>query len=329
MRALTIAGGRLEVAERSIPEPEPDGVVVRVYGAGLNRADLLQVAGNYPAPAGAPADVPGMEFAGRVHAVGENVRTPEIGDRVFGVVGGGAQAEYVAVHASHCATVAESLDLVAMGGVPETFVTAHDALVTHARLGAGEWLLVHAVGSGVGTSALQLAKAWGAHVVGTSRTAAKLERCRALGLDSGIVAREVAGKLDVDALTSSIVEATSGGVDVTLDLVGGDYFVVDVQASAPRGRIVLVGLLAGAGAPAPLGAILAKRLTTIGTVLRPRSVAEKAAATEGFVHDVVPLLEAGTVAPVLEATVPLDQAARAYELVASNATFGKVVLDCR
>src|SRR5947209_1987995 len=174
----------LSVADRPLPSPPPGYALVRVHGAGLNRADLAQRAGHYPAPPGAPADIPGMEFAGQVEALGADpgAGAPAVGDAVFGIVGGGAQAEYVVVHASHCAPVPLGLDLVAMGGVPEVFITAHDAMVTQAQTLAGEWVLVHAVGSGVGTAALQLARAIGARVVGTARTPTKLERCRALGL---------------------------------------------------------------------------------------------------------------------------------------------------
>ena len=334
VRAITIVDGRLELAERPVPEPAPDGAVVRVHGAGLNRADLLQRAGLYPAPPGVPADVPGMEFAGVVAAIGSNVaastRALAVGDRVFGITGGGAQAEYVAVPAVHCAAVPARLDLVAMGGVPEAFLTAHDALVTHARVAAGEWVLVHAIGSGVGTAALQLARALGARVVGTARTADKIARCRALGLDAGIEPPRTAdGALDVDALAWAIVEATEGGAHVTLDLVGGDYVIADVNAAAPKGRIVCIGMMAGTRAALPLSSILAKRLTLIGTVLRSRDVAEKAEATGAFVRDVVPLLADERIAPVVEATLPLAEAEQAYALLESDTTFGKVILDCR
>lgn len=334
VRAITIVEGHLEVAERPVPEPAPDGVVVRVHGAGLNRADLLQRAGRYPAPPGVPADIPGMEFSGVVAAIGTNIaksaRAPAVGDRVFGITGGGAQAEYVAVPAVHCAAVPENLDLVAMGGVPEAFLTAHDAMVTQAHVVAGEWVLVHAVGSGVGTAALQLARALGARVVGTARTADKIERCRALGLDAGIEPpRTVDGALDVDALAWAIVEATDGGAHVTLDLVGGDYVIADVNAAAPKGRIVCIGMMAGSQATLPLSSILAKRLTLVGTVLRTRDVEEKAAATDAFVRDVVPLLADERIAPVVEATIPLAQAEEAYVLLESDSTFGKVILDCR
>ena len=246
VRAITIVEGHLEVADRPVPEPGPDEAVVRVHGAGLNRADLLQRAGRYPAPPGWPADVPGMEFAGEIAAIGKNVTTRSVGDRVFGLTGGGAQAEYVAVPAVHCAIVPPDLDLVAMGGVPEVFITVHDAIVTQARIAAGEWLLVHAVGSGIGTTALQLAKAMGAHVVGTARRADKLERCpRSASTRVFEPTLTADGALDVDALAWAIVEATGGGAEVTLDTVGGDYVIADVNAAAPKGRIVCIGTIAG------------------------------------------------------------------------------------
>jgi len=334
VRAITIIDGRLEVADRPVPDPGPDGAVVRVHSAGLNRADLMQRAGLYPAPPGVPADIPGMEFAGVVEAIGANVaasaRALAVGDRVFGITGGGAQAEYVAVPAVHCAAVPADLDLVAMGGVPEAFLTAHDAMVTQAHVSAGEWVLVHAIGSGVGTAALQLARSLGARVVGTARTADKIERSRALGLDAGIEPTRTAdGTLDVDALAWAIVEATDGGAHVTLDLVGGDYVIADVNAAAPKGRIVCIGMMAGSRALLPLSSILAKRLTLIGTVLRGRDVTEKAAATDAFVRDVVPMFADRRIAPVVEATLPLAHAEEAYALLESDATFGKVILDCR
>ena len=330
VRAITILDGRLEVAERPVPEAAPDGVVVRVHGAGLNRADLLQRIGRYPAPPGVPADIPGMEFAGIVEAVGANVETPAIGDRVCGIAGGGAQAEYIAIPAVHCAAVPDHLDLVAMGGVPEVFITVHDALVTQARLTAGEWLLVHAIGSGVGTAALQLARTLGAHVVGTARSEDKLERCRTLGLEAGITpTRTPDGVLDVDGLAWKIAEATGGGPNVVLDTVGGDYVVADVNAAAPKGRILLIGTIAGGRATLPLMSILGKRLSIIGTVLRGRDVDEKAAATDAFVRDVMPLIAERKMEAIVEATMPLADAEAAYALLESDTTFGKVILDCR
>jgi putative PIG3 family NAD(P)H quinone oxidoreductase len=330
VRAVTIAEGRLEVAERPRPEPAVDGVVVRVHGAGLNRADLLQRIGRYPAPPGVPADIPGMEFAGIVEAVGADVASPAVGDRVCGITAGGAQAEYLTVPAVHCTPVPDHLDLVSTGGVPEVFITVHDALVTQARLARDEWLLVHAIGSGVGTAALQLARVLGARVVGTARTADKLDRSRSLGLDVGIEApRTDDGALDVDALAWSVVEATGGGVNVVLDTLGGDYVTADVNAAAPKARIVCIGTIAGGRVTLPIMSILAKRLVLIGTVLRGRDVAEKAAATDAFVDDVMPLIAEHRIEPVVEATFPLADVEAAYALLESDSTFGKVILDCR
>jgi putative PIG3 family NAD(P)H quinone oxidoreductase len=326
--AATIVDGRIEVATRSVPEPAGDDVLVRVHGAGLNRADLLQREGRYPAPPGVPPDVPGLEFAGVVERCGPDATGVSPGDRVFGVVAGGAQAEYLVAPAAHCAPVPPGLDLVAMGAVPEAFITAHDALVTQARVQPGEWVLVDAVGSGVGTATLQLARVCGARVIGTARTPAKLDRSRALGLDHGIVPPVQAdGSLDIAGLAFEILEATDAGADVVIDLVGGAYAEAAIAAAAPLGRIVLVGALAGATATLPIVAVMGKRLTIHGTVLRPRDKTEKAAATAAFTRDVVPLLAAGTIAPVIDAVLPLEQIEDAYALVASDATFGKVVLN--
>jgi NADPH:quinone reductase-like Zn-dependent oxidoreductase len=321
VRALTIVDGKLVVAERPTPSPQGGEQLVRVHGAGLNRADLAQLAGAYPAPPGVPADIPGLEFAGIVEATGE---------RVFGIAGGGAQAELMSVPVEQCVPVPEGLDLIAMGGVPEAFVTAHDALVTQAHVQPGEWVLIHAVGSGVGTAGLQLAKALGANVIGTARTQSKLDRCQALGLDVGLMPPTTPeGRVDADALAWQIVEATGGGVNVTLDLAGGDYVTADVNAAAPRARIVCIGTVAGGTARLPIFGLMSKRLQMFGTVLRARSVAEKGAAMRGFADDVVPLLAASKVKPIIETVIPLAEGERAYELVASDTTFGKVVLDCR
>jgi putative PIG3 family NAD(P)H quinone oxidoreductase len=330
VRAVTVTQAGLEVADRPVPAPSPGEVLVRVHGAGLNRADLLQAAGRYPAPPGSPPDIPGLEWAGTVERLGPGVDHPGVGARVMGIAGGGGQAEYVVVPARHCAPVPDAIDLVVAGGIPEAFVTAHDALVTRAGTRTGEWVLVHAAGSGVGTAAIQLATALGARVVGTARTPAKLARGEELGLHTGIVAPRTAdGALDGDALAATVVAATGGaGVDVALDLVGGPYVDVDLASAASGGRIVLIGTLAGGRASLPILTVMGKRLTIVGTVLRTRSVAEKAEATATFTRDVVPLLTSGRVAPPVEAIVPLADAGAAYELLASDATFGKVILDC-
>jgi putative PIG3 family NAD(P)H quinone oxidoreductase len=323
MRALVIADQQLRVEERPDPQPGPGEVVVRVHGAGLNRGDLVQRAGFYPAPPGSPADIPGLEFAGEVVAHGDGVTEPALGARVFGITGGGGQAELLAVPASQCATVPDGIDLVTAGGIPEVFITAHDALVTQCAMQPGEVLLVHAVGSGVGTAALQLGRATGCTVVGTARTAEKLEQARALGLHHGVLA---ARELDPAALAADITAAV-GSVDVVLELVGGDYLVTDLAVTGPRGRIALVGMMAGTRAQVDLGALLVKRIRIYGTTLRGRSVEEKAAATDGFVRDVVPLLASGAIVPVIARTLPLDDAPAAYELLASDTVFGGIILD--
>jgi putative PIG3 family NAD(P)H quinone oxidoreductase len=315
----------LLVADRPDPEPGPGQVLVEVHGAGLNRADLAQVAGGYPAPAGSPADIPGLEFAGVVAASGDGVTSPAVGDRVFGIAGGGGQAELLTVPAVQCATVPDHLGLVDAGGVPEVFVTAHDALVTQAQVASGETVLVHAAGSGVGTAAVQLAHALGCVVVGTSRTAEKLERCRELGLDHAVLAPRA---VDPAALADDITAAV-GPVDVVVDLVGGPYVAADVRAANRLGRIVLVASQAGGRAELDIGAVMFKRLRIHGTVLRARSVDEKAAATRAFARDVLPRLAAGVVAPIVTRTFPLDGARDAYDLLARDGVFGKIVLTPR
>jgi putative PIG3 family NAD(P)H quinone oxidoreductase len=323
VRAVVFPGdGTLEIAERPTPDPGPGEVRVRVHGAGVNRGDLAQRVGFYPPPPGAPPDIPGLEFAGEVMELGDGVESLAIGDAVFGVVGGGAQAEEIVVHASNCALVPDRLDLVEAGGVPEVFLTAHDAMRTRAALTAGEHVLVHAVGSGVGTAVVQLAHAFGCTVTGTARTAAKLDRARELGLDHGVRA---GSPLDAFALAQAI-EAAGGAADVIIDLVGGPYVPVDLAAAALLGRIVIVGRLGGDDVPISLLTLMAKRLALHGTLLRPRTTEEKAAATAAFVAEVVPLLAAGRVAPVVEQVFPLDDAGAAYALVESDATFGKVIL---
>lgn len=313
------------IEDRPDPAPEPGTVVVSVSGAGVNQADLLQRRGGYPAPPGSPADIPGLEFSGVVEAAGAGVGSPAVGDRVMGIVGGGAQAERLLVPAGQCAPVPAGVDLVAAGGIPEAFVTAHDALVTRAGLRAGERVLIHAVGSGVGTAAVQIAATLGAEVVGTSRTGSKLERARDLGLDHGVVAPH---DLDESALAAAI-RATGGEIDVVLDLVGGPYVGVDVAVAAPGGRIMLVSTAGGIRAPLSILTMMQRRLTMFGTVLRSRSVAEKSAAVAAFDSDLGAGIATGSLAPVIAAVVPLAEVTDAYERLAGGAVFGKIVLDCR
>jgi NADPH2:quinone reductase len=319
MKAVVIArpGGPevLELREVETPHAARGEVRVRVRATAVNRADLLQRQGMYPAPPDAPADIPGLEFAGEVDEVGEGVAGVAVGDRVFGLCGGGGYAESLVVHGRCLAPIPDGLSFTEAAAVPEAFITAWDALVTQAGLGAGERVLIHAAGSGVGTAAVQLARAIGARSVGTARSAPKLERARALGLERGVVVQ------------GSAFAALVGEVDVVLELVGGAYLVEDFACAAPRARIVLVGLLAGAKAELDLRVMLHKRLRVMGTVLRARPLEEKIAATQDFVRHVVPLLARGVVRPVVDRVLPLAAAAEAHARMASNDGFGKLVLQ--
>jgi NADPH:quinone reductase-like Zn-dependent oxidoreductase len=273
----------------------------------------MQRIGRYAAPAGWPADVPGLEFAGTVVAVGPDVKALRPGANVCGILGGGGHATHVLTREWLCAPTPQGVDLVEGGGVPEVFFTAHDAMLVQAGLRPGERVLIQGVGSGVGTAALQLAKAIGAHTVGTSRTPEKLERARDLGLDHGILAR--------DGMAGEIEE-----VDVVIDLVGGGYLECDLAVAATKARIVLVGLLAGHKATLDLGRLMRQRISLTGTVLRARPDHEKAAVTVRFVREVLPLFAEGRLRPVTERVVPLEAASDAYALMESNETFGKIIL---
>ena len=323
MRVVTITsfGGPqvLRVVERAEPMPGAREVRVRVAAAGVNRADLMQRLGRYPAPEGVVADVPGLEFAGVVDAVGTAVTRWRAGDRLMGLLGGGGYAECVVAHEDEVVRVPASLSLVEAGAVPEVFITAHDALFTRLGVRPGERVLIHAVGSGVGTAALQLVKAAGALAIGTSRTPHKLERARELGLDAAIVATE---RWPEEAL-----DATGGaGVDAIVDLVGAAYFDANLRVLAELGRIVIVGTPSGSNAELDLGRLMRTRATLVGTVLRARSRDEKTHATRAFERDVLPLLEARTVRPIIDRVFPLEAAADAHRHVESNASFGKVLL---
>ncbi len=326
MKAIVIAkpGGPdvLRLREVATPEPGAGEILVRVRAAGVNRADVLQRMGQYPPPPGAAADVPGLEFAGEVEALGPGSSGWKAGDRVMGLVPAGAYAEYVAVHEAVALPVPTGWTFAQAAAVPEAFITAHDALFRQMRLRAGERVLIHAVGSGVGTAALQLAKAFGARTFGTSRTAAKLEAARALGLEVGIDTSR-------DDFAQVVRQRTAGaGVDVVLDLVGGPVLAGSLQALARGGRMIVVGLTGGRSAPIDLGAVLSKRLTIVGTVLRARTLEEKIAVTSHFARDVLPLFEGGIVKPVVARSLPLAEAAEAHRQLEANVVFGKLVLDC-
>jgi putative PIG3 family NAD(P)H quinone oxidoreductase len=324
MRAVvnTRPGGPevLELRERPIPEPGVGQVRVRVRASALNRADLMQRLGRYPAPPGAPADIPGLEYAGEVDAVGSSSTMWPVGSRVMGIVGGGAHAEYLCVHEREVMPMPSTLSFDEAAAVPEVFVTAYDALVRQLDVRLGERVLVHAIGSGVGTAALQLAFLLGVTVFGTSRSADKLERAKVLGLVHAVDA----SLSDWPARIETVVGAN--GIQAVVDLVGGDYLRDNLRLLAPRGRLCLVGLTAGTRTEVDLGTVLRKRLRIVGTVLRSRAPEEKYALAREFSQRVVPLFETNQLRPVVDRVIPFTRVADAHAQMAENATFGKLVL---
>lgn len=306
------------------PPPPPSGtqVMVCIHAAGLNRADLLQARGLYPPPKGYSPNVPGLEFAGEISAVGDDVKEWKRGDRVFGITAGEAHAELVLTDETLLAKIPANLEYLQAAAIPEAFITAHDAIFTQGQLKPGESLLIHAVGSGVGLAALQLAEASGATVIGTSRSVNKLEKCLEFGLEAAISTAE---ELEFAALATE--KTRRKGVDVVLDLVGAAYFKQNLECLAPKGRLVLVGLTSGAAAEIDMRLVLQKRASIIGTVLRSRSVEEKAEATQAFTAEVLPLLESGKVVPNVDRVFPVANVMEAYKYLESNESFGKVVLE--
>jgi NADPH:quinone reductase len=324
MRAVIYegAGGPEVITIGEVPKPEvrPDHIRVRVHAAGLNRADLIQRRGQYPAPHGWPADIPGLEYAGEVEAVRPGVTRWKVGDRVMGLVGGGAQAEFVVVHQDEVLAIPSRLSYAEAAAIPEAFLTAYDALVTRGRLHAGERVLIHAVGSGVGTAATQIARHLGATVLGTSRSGDKLARALVYGLDIGI-----------DTSSTPFRDGVSEPVNVVLDVLGGPSFSDNLAVLAPRGRLILLGFLAGSDTEADLGPILRKRLEVIGTAMRTRGLEERIPMVAEFAGRMLPLFEprtdqAAPLRPVLERTYPMAQLADAHRVMEGNATFGKIVV---
>ena len=331
MRAIVIRepGGPEVLEIRDVPAPSvyPGTVKIAVALAGVNRADLLQRAGFYPAPPGAPRDIPGLEYVGHVVEPGAGVTRHAVGDRVYGLLGGGGYAEEIVVHEREAVKVPADLSDELAGAVPEVFVTAYDALVVRGHLAPGETVLVHAAGSGVGTAGITLAHALGCRVLGTSRTADKLTRCNELGLAHGIVP---SASKEGPSFAKAVLEATGGrGVDVVLDLVGGAYTAESLRCVATKGRIVVVGLTGGREATLELGLLLQKRATVVGTVLRARPIEEKILAAELLAGPIGALLGKEGRRPVLDRIFPLAEAAAAHRYVASDASFGKVLLDLR
>lgn len=327
MRAAVItsfgAPDVLEVREVPTPEPGPRQVLVRVHGSALNRADILQRMGRYPPPPGYPTDIGGIEFAGEVSALGSGASRWGVGDRVYGITGGGCHAEFLTVDERAVARIPDRFSFIEAAAIPEAFFTAHDAMVTQAGLQAGEFVMIHAIGSGVGLAASQVAAAMGARVFGTTRTEDKLERARAFGMHAGVAVRS-----DLAALGDAVREFTGGtGIHVTLDLVGGPYLPASMQVAALLGRIMLIGTIAGAESPLNHRLMLGKRLMLKGTVLRARNLDEKIAVTAAFARDVTPMLEDGRARPVVDRIYPLAEISAAHAAMESNETFGKVVID--
>jgi putative PIG3 family NAD(P)H quinone oxidoreductase len=325
MRAavITAAGAPevLAIEARPVPLPGPDEILVRVRTSAINRADVLQRQGRYPAPAGVAADIPGLEFAGEVAAIGANVTRWSVGSRVSGLVGGAAHAEYLVTHERAVAEVPSAQSWAIAGAAPEACITALDAL-EQAGTAAGDTVLIHAVGSGVGLATVQIAKQLGCRVFGTARGTPKLDAARAVGMDDGASPRD----------GDWIVEAVRGwtnkrGVDVVVDLVGGDYVRGTLPAMALKGRLVVVGTLAGQETQLDLRYLLGRRLTLRGTVLRSRPLEERIAVTDAYASTVVPWLVSGAVTVRIDATFPLDRIADAHALMESNTTIGKIALD--
>jgi NADPH2:quinone reductase len=322
MRAVvyTGAGGPEVIAIREVPTPTPGPgqLRVRVRAAGLNRADIYQRRGGYPAPLGWPADIPGLEYAGDVDLVGPGVMRWRPGDRVMGLVGGGGQAAAVVVRQEEVLPLPAGLSYVEGAAIPEVFYTAYDALVTRGRLAAGERVLIHAVGSGVGTAASQIARHLGATVIGTSRSAEKLARARVYGVDVGI-----------DTSRTAFESAVGDPVHVVLDVLGASALGANVSVLAVRGRMVILGLLAGRRGEVDLDPVLHKRLEIIGTVMRKRGPEERAALVAEFAERVLPLFEARggppALRPVVERTYPMTRLAEAHGVMERNENFGKLV----
>lgn len=311
MRAVTIRDERLEVLEHPDPEPGAGEVLVAVRGAGINGADLLQRRGRYPAPPGSPQDIPGLELAGAVLATGPGASRFTAGDRVMGIVGGGGQAELAVVHERQLMPVPEGVGWSQAGGLPEVFATAHDALVTQGRLAPGDRLLVHGAAGGVGTAAVQIGRLYGAHVTATVRNRDHHEAVAALGADT-VIAPE------------GFVE--EGPFDVILELVGAPNLADNVLALASCGRIVVIGVGAGAKSEVNLALLMARRGRILGSVLRARPLEQKAAVTRELEHRLLPAFAHGALGVPVAAEFGLDDAAAAYEHFAAGGKLGKVVL---
>jgi len=310
----------LVITESTDPVPGPEEVLVRVHATALNRADLLQRMGMYPNPFPADDEIPGLEFAGEVVSCGPRVLMWRPGDRVMGIVSGGAYAEKLVIHERQAMEVPAGMSWTDAAAIPEVFITAWDALVVQGGLTSGRWAMVHAGASGVGTAAIQICRAIGARVIVTC-SAGKVQACRGLGAD---VVVDYGSQDFVEAAR----EATGGaGVDVVLDVIGGEYVEKNVAALAVKGRIIQVGVMAGKPLPFNIGLLLGKRATITGTVLRARPTEEKIAISRQFAAEMLPLFSTGALRPVVDSVYAFADVAEAQQRMASNANTGKIVLD--
>lgn len=322
MRAVVLRsyGGPevLTIEEVADPSPGPDEVVVEIAATALNRADLLQRMGLYPDPRRVQPEIPGLEFAGTVIERGARATLWQVGDRVMGIEAGGGYAERIATHERQLLAVPDGIDLVDAAGIPEVFLTAWDALVVQGGLTSGRWALVHAGGSGVGTAAIQIAKAIGARIAVTC-SAGKAAACTALGADLVLERSPHDWLADLRA-------AVPGGVDVILDVIGGEEVDRNLQAITIRGSIVQVGLMGGGTTPVNVGLLLTKRATWIGTTLRTRPLEEKVAVARRFAAEMLPLFDSGALRPIVDTIFDFDDIARAHDVMEANANTGKLVV---
>jgi len=294
-------------------------ILVTVAATALNRADLLQRMGFYPNPFPSGPEIPGLEFAGTVAAIGDKVTAWSVGDRVMGITSGGAYAEQLAIHERQAMAVPSGMSLQDAAGIPEVFITAWDALVVQGGLTSGRWAMVHAGASGVGTAAIQICKAIGARIVVTC-SGGKVEACRALGAD-------VVVDYGTQDFVAEVATATGGaGVDVVLDVIGGDYVERNIASLAVKGHIIQVGVMAGKPVPLNIGLLLGKRASITGTVLRARPLEEKIAISQRFASEMLPLFSTGQLKPVIDSVYAFADIAQGHEYMASNGNVGKIVI---
>ena len=323
MRAVVLRshGGPdvLQFEDVASPVIGEQDVLVTVAATALNRADLLQRMGFYPNPFPSGPEIPGLEFAGTVTAIGEKVTAWSVGDRVMGITSGGAYAEQLAIHERQAMAVPSGMSLQDAAGIPEVFITAWDALVVQGGLTSGRWAMVHAGASGVGTAAIQICKAIGARIVVTC-SGGKVDACRALGAD-------VVVDYGSQDFVAEVAAATGGaGVDVILDVIGGDYVERNIASLAVKGHIIQVGVMAGKPVPFNVGLLLGKRASITGTVLRARPLEEKIAISQRFASEMLPLFATGQLKPVIDSVYAFADIASAHEYMASNGNVGKIVI---